>query len=728
MVNVAYNGGDGSGFGCEIFEGAMRHVMRWWPIVLIACGGPSRDRVDRVLLHTIESDDVVQGGIEGRVLPDGARTDGQPTVWIGDHAPQDGQEWEQLGEVGVWRVQRPGEASQFAVSLDETEQSQSWKAQGSPLRSWVQHGPASPGGELVVTALMQPPARMTRRPCVTLLVGERRLNLGTLLQGRGGFVPGAGPRLTVRHRAMVPVPDWMSPGPVEASFGLTDCMTGREITPVVSVPLRIDDAGRPADDALTERIGEAQPEAAWAQPRGRRKGLRKHADGSYSEVVGPPLPRVERGKAFGLLVTPPLTLGPWGAPDGTAMPLSPLTSMLEEADAAVVHLASSASMAGDSPLDGPVSRVRPEVLAHLPALGVDGVMIGQSARRIQGDRTAENAASLRLSVDRVVVGDNENAVQAFLLTGNGKLDDLKRQREALPADAVVLLSWEDSAVDEQAFARAVLDSGLDGAWVVGGAFRGVSLPGGVPIVWGVPPMKWSQPTFALRWYLNPEGPIRLDLVGIKKRAARWGRDSVELDDRWRQAQQWSDARDVRLVIGRQIAAVSISDHRPSVRSVPAGLGEARVATEQTMEPTGLPERCVAQGELGGEPIGSIEGLDLMQARILDQRGGPNDPVEAELTWRVRGSVSPGRVQWYVEGIGSNWRHSSEPCDGLVSFHELKAGDWVRDRVLLYPPEGTPAGEGTLNLGVRIGGARMTFESNRFHRVGMVRMAPAANVE
>lgn len=704
--------------------------MRWALCMglALACVPTEPDGIGRAIAHAMEPGDRLGGAPGTRGAAPGALDAGDArdaTLWTtsaSGEPPADPAGWEPLWRTPdevLWRRQTVAEAPAVSVQLDGLPGPNLDHAPMDPLRGWVQHGPASPGAELVVTAFLQPPAFMPRRPCLSLELADRRLALGTLLQGRGGFIPGAGPRPVVRHRARIPLGS-VPTGEHMASLHLHQCGSDFAYAPPSTVKVQVSASGRPTPEQLAERLGTPDPEAAWAPARGRRYALRRKADGSIEEVAAPPLPRVERGSAFGLLILPPLKLGPWGAPDGTVGPLTALGPLLDEADAALVYLDASASMQGRAPDDRPVHRVRPEVLGHLAEVDVQGIILGSAPRAVEGDRTAQNAAVLGLQVDRVNVGDNENAVGVVVAVSEGPGPP---SRDGIPDDVLALGVIEDGGEDPITAARSLAEAGFDGGWVGGESLGPVILHEGVPVIAGLPPMRAVGTSLAMRWYVAPTGVLRVDLVGLEGKGGRWSRvrdDGVKAE--LEAAASQSYAHDVRLAVGQQVAGVNVEHHGRRTRT-PAGLLELPALERGALPAAELPPRCRLTGEAppASEAIAVGEDLVLRRARVIDAEAGPNDPVQVELVWEPTGALPPGRMQWYVAGHPGTWRDSTAPCDGLWPFHDFVPGTLIRDVVQLYPPAGLVRGEGTLQLGLRLGEERPQLRGARFLDLGPVQV-------
>jgi len=701
----------------------------------VGCTGEPVDPLVHALQHTAEPGDVLGPADSDPVARLAAAADVQlgadPTLYVasGPYAPPESPlGWTRLAtdqDRALWRRRDPVAASQVAVQPDDLPGAVSDVPEGSPVRGVVQHGPASPGGELALTLFLQPPARMPRRPCLSLQLDERRLELGTLLDGRGGFIPGAGPRPVVRHRAWTPLPQDWPIGTYDVAVRLHTCDTLRDLSPPTPVSLTVSRTGLPTRQQLQARPGTPHAQAEWATPRGRRTGLRRGPDGELEVVEAPPLPRVLRGQAWGVLVTPPVDPAGWPVPDGTVGPLDGLASLFEEADASFVHWGAAAELQGASPKDRPVTRVQPAVLGHVASLDVDGLLLGADAWAVGGaSGTQRNAEALGLSVAGLDVGQDERAVSVSLVNltaGPGLADEVRRFREQLGPEPLLLGAVEGPVDDPRRLARTLARSGVDAGWIVDEQPGPVILHDGVPVLAGVPPMgAASTRAFALRWYVAPQGVIRLDLIALEQAGGRWSvvRDGSAQDE----LQAVADASEplgTWVAVGQNLAAVDVTAHGPErerVASVPRDL--SRPQPTGLPEPT-LPERCQGQVPESSEPIPVGDDLELLQARLVRGESVQGSPVIAELLWRARRPLPAGSLQWYVAGVSGTWRASTTPCDGMWGFERFTRGQVVRDRVLLFPPPGVEPSTGTLQLGVKLGDERPDLGGERFLDVGPV---------
>lgn len=697
---------------------------------------PPPDPLLTALQHTAEPGDIVgpTDSEQARRLAEGAglSVGDAPTLFVSPPSfapPPVDVGWTRLRatEDGVlWRRRDPVEAPAVSVVLDDLPGRLTDVADASPVRGLVQHGAASPGGELALTLFLQPPARMPRRPCVVLGLDDQRLPLGTLLDGRGGFVPGAGPRPVVRHRALASLPaDWPI-GTYDVQILLQTCDSGRALSPPTPVSLTVAREGRPSLADLIARVGISDTAAEWARPRGRRAGLRRNPDGGIDVVAAPPLQRILRGDAWDLLVTPPVDPGSWPVADGTVGPLSALAGLFDEADASVVHWGAVASREGASPEDRPVRRVVPEVMAHLTEVDVDGVLLGQDAWAVDGGNgTRATAEALGLSVTGLDLGDNDNAVSVSLLSltdGPDLASEVDSYRQLLGDDVLLLGVIEEPVGSPESAARRLAEVDLDAGWVVAEELGPVIIRDGVPVVAGVPPMgSASRDAVALRWYVAPEGVVRLDLVGMEQGGGRW---RVSSDGAWTERfhamAARSDAAGTWVAVGENVAAVDVSAHGPDPERPPATAhGWTRPPRADLPTPS-LPARCQAEGVPAGQPIPVGDRLELLRVDLSDTRtSGPDDPVIVDLTWRASGRLPPGDLQWYAAGVKGTWRATTVPCDGMWGFERFEPGTVVHDRVLLFPPDGLEPGQGTLQLGVKLGDERPEFSGERFLDVGTI---------
>lgn len=716
--------------------GGRRAVLIGGLVVLGGCNTAPPDPLVRALQHTVEPGDRLgpagQAEVDAVARVVGVEVGDDPTLMVapGSFAPPANVlGWTRLwadDTRALWRLRTPVAAADVAVAVDDLPGRIDDVPEGSPVRGLVQHGPAAPGGELALTLFVQPPARMPSRPCVSLALEERRLPLGTLLDGRGGFVPGAGPRPVVRHRAWTPLPSDWPIGTYDVAVHLHTCDTQQDLSPPTPVSLTVARIGLPSVEQLLARSGTPDLRAQWAKPRGRRTGLRRAPDGSMEVVEAPPLPRMLRGEAWGVVVTPPMDPSGWSPPDGTVGPLSGLASLFEEGDASVVHWAAAADREGASPPDRPVRRVVPEVLRHLTEVDVDGVLLGADAWAVDGaDGTQQHVRELGLAVAGLDVGADERAVSVSLLTltdGPGLADEVRSYRDLLGPEVLLLGVIEGPVPDPQRTARALLRSGVDAGWVVADSLGAVMIRDGVPVLAGVPPMGSASPdSVAMRWYVAPEGVVRLDLVGLRQAGGRWGRDrDGAWAERFKELAARSGTEDVYVAVGQSVAAVDVRAHGPDRErplSVPREL--VRPAATGLPAPT-LPERCRGLPS-DATPVAVGPDLELLDVTLVQSEASPGQPVVVDLTWRARRALPAGQLQWYVAGVPGTWRASSVPCDGMWGFDHFQPGQLVSERVRLFVPEGVEAGEGMLQLGVRLGDSRPEIGDARFLEVGEVRV-------
>ncbi|MFT7519726.1 MAG: hypothetical protein ACI9MC_001869, partial [Kiritimatiellia bacterium] len=177
-------------------------------LTLSACA-PTEDALTRLVIHR-------GGRVSGPMAQSLARhpqiIETQSPWWVGEGAPPSDFEWTLVGQRdrgSLWRRRELVVAADVAV-MDET-------FPGSALshdvfRAWSVDGPVSPGGELAVRVFLQPPSAMPLRSCVRLLIGDLTLPLGTLIDGLDGLYPGVDRRPSVRHRALVTVPQTVQVG------------------------------------------------------------------------------------------------------------------------------------------------------------------------------------------------------------------------------------------------------------------------------------------------------------------------------------------------------------------------------------------------------------------------------------------------------------------------------------------------------------------------------------
>lgn len=692
--------------------------------LLAGCPTPNPDPVRRAIEHGREAGDTVGGPDAGDLR--GAANGGEvpPTWWVGQDPPEAERGYAMVLPGKLWRRREPVDAARVAVNADQLPDG---VAGQGVVRGLVQHGATSPGGELVATLFVQPPVRMPRRACVALGLDDRRLDVSELLQGRGAFVPGAGPRPVFAHRIYRPFPQGWPVGTYDVQVELSECGSAATLVPAQPVSLTVAASGVPTSDQLVERAGVLDPQAEWARPRGRKESIHRGPDGSLEVRPAPPLPRVLRGDAFGVVVLGPLDPSEWALPDGTVRPLDPLGGLLTEADAGVLSWDAVAARTGEPAVDTVPRRVAPEMLGHAAALDVQGILFSThgsdaGAAGLTESAAAARALGMRSDGHRVDldVGEGDNAVSMRIIhLADGA--DLQARIAAARQEAgeALLLVEIDGSDDPVATAQAIAAGGADGGWIVADGLGPVWLRGGVPVLLGVPALDGAhRQAFVARWYVARTGVVRVDLESVVAAGDRWKPDRQAAG---RQAMIAAALETERLgawlAVGQNVAGIDVRAHGPDRnRTIAQPVGHPALETAE-LPPAELPPRCrVSQPPAGAAPRPVTQGLQLLSARLTDAEG---PVIEAELIWRTDGPLPAGRTGFYVDGIGVPWRGSAVPCDGSWGFDRFRAGELVRDRVRLRAPDEAEAGEGTLWLDVRLGNDRPTIGGERRVSVGTI---------
>jgi len=668
-----------------------------------ACGDGPDATVTRLLRHRLEAGEKLAGPGATHLGPMlGIGQDPSASLWVGPEAQRPGPPaaWARVpgspDSMAVFRRRDALPAPSVAIrSLG-----------GEPLDHPVfaevlLHGPARPGGVLLAELAVRLPARTPVESCLALRVdsgeGATNLDLGMLHDGRHRHHPGSGEGPLTRARVLVPLPSHLPEGSTQVLWRLTHCVSGADLAPPAPWTVEIGGWGFPSDADLRARSGEPDPAASWPARPPPRPSLHRLADGTMETREGPPLPRVERGRAWGMLLTPPIDPSGWEAPSivGSPGPLSGLIPLFDEADAAVLGLDAPATRAGrrllvDPP---PARRVLPEVLDWLPASGIDGVLGGPRA----GDAgplgregsTAEARSRGLYAGDPLVlpVGEGDRAVSVALL--HVRAEDLERRvtqaRENLPGSLIFVQVEAAPDPDLPRRIAAVADAGM----VLGPEAGGVAILDGVPIWLGVPVVGAAdREALAGRWYVSPEGVQRLDIVPLVARAGRWERDTEgtvrgTLLEIASASLEWG----TDLVVGRTIAAVDVMAHGPDRVAGPFRTVPPPPAPELPA-PTGCPEP--PEPQVLGTPLGGR--LSLESAGRAGNR--------LRLVWRLDRPMDGAEV--LLSSPDGAWKVRDRLCDGAWGMRELPSGTRALDEIdlLLLGPAPPP---GPLLLQFKAGG-------------------------
>lgn len=606
----------------------------------------------------------------------------------------------------------PFEASQVVVDEGKLPGT---RTGDETIRSWLLHGRDRATGELVAEVFLRLPQAIPTRPCLELSTSAGTVDAGRVLGGRNAFVPGATERPVIRHRLFLVDPGLRAP--TTAGLSLVHCVTRTPLAPEVSVSL---DAPRATVEGLRAWSGLPVADAAFAKPPETPAVLRRGLDGRMRSWPGPPLPRVERGTAWGLLILPGLDPSGWDVEglflDGQLAigPLSSLRSMFGEAEGVVVQWDSPAAWGGEKvAAAGPSPRrTSPEALRPLPLLGVDALVLGPHGSDAGADgrrETLEHARTLGLLAGAdgasLNVGEGEREVGVRVARpadGQSPSEAVAAARDAAPGALVVLMVSESAAAEAAA-------SGADAVLVDhdGGPPR-VRVVDGVPVVHPAPLSVSAREATAVRLYVSPEGVSRVDLVSLVRTGTTWGLDrDATLRDTLVEASRQAAEDDTWLAVGQTFAAVDAWAHFDRRRAEPAP-----VLDVESLEPAPLPTpvrpvRCAATGEPEeGTRLG--RGLVLERAEILDGSVQAPGPARVRLTWRndAGGPLPTGEVRWYGGGLAQPWRALHVPCDGSWGFERWSPGERLTEEVWLPVPE--VAGKAELSLQVRLGGEPWTL--------------------
>jgi hypothetical protein len=307
------------------------------------------DPVLRAALHAAPEVQGVAGpAAETLAGATGLPVDPEAALWVGpaDAAPEGEGAWDRLATDAarsLWRERRLPPVEAVAVRPDSLPGAPT----GDPvLHAVVIHGLDRRSGVLVGEVFTRLPAQVPPRAC--LFLGE--VALGPVGGAGLRVIPGQGPRPLVRTRVLAEGPAVGELG-ATAPLELRHCRHGDRLAGPVSVELSAADGVSRAD--LRAVTGEPDPDAAFAGPPVTRQALHRRPDGSMERRPGPPLPRVERGDAWGLVILPPVDPSSWDVDalmlDGRVAPgpLTGLEAMFTEADGVVVGWDAPASRVGE---------------------------------------------------------------------------------------------------------------------------------------------------------------------------------------------------------------------------------------------------------------------------------------------------------------------------------------------------------------------------------------------
>ncbi|MFK7929611.1 MAG: hypothetical protein AB8H79_15555 [Myxococcota bacterium] len=698
--------------------------------VLAGCVGGPVDPVARALQHGRTASDTVGGPVVLAGVDKAPDAVALPQWWVGgaEGGPPNADAGYALvfdgGERKLWRLREPADAPSVSVAADAVLGA---LAEPTWLKGFVQHGPAAVGGELVATLFIQPPARSSRRPCVSVAAHGDRLSLGELLGGQADLIPGAGPQPIVAHRVYASVPPAWLVGDTTLSVHLHECGSDLDFGDPTSVPLTVASSGRPTAGQLTERPYTTDPTAKWAQIKGRKESLHRKPDGSVEVRPAPPLPRVLRGEAWGLLVVGPVDPRDWSAPDGTVGPLDPLAGLLQEADAAVLSWDAVATRHGEAPAGVVPRRSTPEMMKHASKLDFQGIYLSSHGVDVGLRGVTDSATSARMlgllsggtSVDLDVgEGDSAVSVRVSHFQAGDSLYDLVRAERSAVGDALLLV--EVTGVEDPVAAeKAVREAGVDGAWFVSDSIGRVSVKGGVPVLLGIPPLDSAHSASVVaRWYLAQTGVTRVDLQSVVNNGGRWNLDREGAGRQaFLDAAALGQATSTYLAVGQNVAAVDVLGHGPDRSREPAVVRGFVQPEPSELPPPMVPARCrVTEGVFAGVDVPVGDDLHILRAKLIDAEG---PVIEAEVLWRADRPLPAGSVRWYVGGLSIPWRATTIPCEGSWGFDAFEPGYVIRDRVRLQAPEGIEPGSGDLTLEVRLGGERPMIGDERRLNLGTI---------